>query len=234
MPGEFFMNFTPNLDSPDAITLSIDNLLRDVKSGKIKIPDFQREFKWDVNDRIKLLDSIYRGYPIGSLLFWETTAASRKGQKENTFGPATIDKRADIINLIVDGQQRITTIIGTFLLPDDDVNPKWRIYFDLKTKEFKILTRNTSPPHYWLPLREAADTLRYLAWLRKLNDSQESESLINAANQMAKAVREYKIPAYIVRTDDKNILREIFERLNAGGHPLSGADVFKYIFFKRD
>jgi len=68
------MSFIPNLDRPDAIILSIDDLLRDAKSGKIKIPIFQREFKWDANDRIKLLDSVYRGYPIGSLLFWEKKA----------------------------------------------------------------------------------------------------------------------------------------------------------------
>jgi len=152
-----------------------------------------------------------------------------QGQKQNTFGPVTIDQTADTIHLIVDGQQRITTIIGTFLFPDNDVNPEWQVYFHLKTKRFEILTQNASLSHYWLPLREATDTLRYLTWLRKLPDNNESEYLINAANQMVKAVREYKIPAYIVRTDDEKILREIFERLNTGGHPLSEADVFNSI-----
>ena len=43
-----------------------------VKSGDIKLPRFQRPFVWRRSDMLKLLDSIYKGYPIGSLLLWNS------------------------------------------------------------------------------------------------------------------------------------------------------------------
>jgi hypothetical protein len=225
------MSFSSALDRPDAITLSVDDLLRDVKNGKIKIPRFQRQFRWTSEDMLKLLDSIYRGYPIGNLLFWETDFDQRA---KSVFGPVVIEETARVTKLIIDGQQRITTLVGIFLLPDGEDDKKWHVCFDLKTRTFKIPKQNTKPPYHWLPLREVADTVRFLTWLRNLPANKETELLIHEGNQMAKAVRDYKIPAYIVRTDDEKILREIFERLNKGGKPLTDAEVFDSLFGRDD
>ena len=47
------------------------NLLDDVKSGRIRIPVFQRDYVWKKNQRLELFDSLNNGFPIGSLLFWK-------------------------------------------------------------------------------------------------------------------------------------------------------------------
>ena len=48
---------------PEARALSIEDLMRLVLEGRMRVPQFQRAFKWTVHDAIKLLDSIYQGYP---------------------------------------------------------------------------------------------------------------------------------------------------------------------------
>ena len=53
-------------------TMRFDQLMLNIRDGKIRIPNFQRDFVWEQDQIISLLDSIYNHYPIGSLLFWET------------------------------------------------------------------------------------------------------------------------------------------------------------------
>jgi uncharacterized protein with ParB-like and HNH nuclease domain len=232
MSGEFFMKSSSTLDRPEAITYSIDDLLREVENGRMRIPRFQRPFRWNEEDMLKLLDSIYSGYPIGSLLFWETDF----NQGANSvFGPVIIENSKKIARMIIDGQQRITTLVGIFLRPEQgEHDKKWYVYFNLKAKRFETSKRKQSTPTYWIPLREVSDTVRFLKWLRRLPEDDENESLINSANQLAKALRDYRIPAYIVKTDDEKVLRIIFKRLNTGGKPLTYTEVFDSLFGKRD
>ncbi|TGO03663.1 hypothetical protein PN36_01935 [Candidatus Thiomargarita nelsonii] len=68
-----------------------------------------------------------------------------------------------------------------------------------------------------------ADTLEYLKWLRSLMN--ENNELIENADNVAKAIRDYKIPVYRVESDETEV-REIFERLNYMGKPLQPSDIF--------
>jgi len=54
----------PKYRDPKPDILRIEELVRKVKSGDIKLPKFQRPFVWNKKDVLKLLDSIYNGYPI--------------------------------------------------------------------------------------------------------------------------------------------------------------------------
>src|ERR1700722_12503766 len=91
----------------------IASLLADVAKGNIKIPVFQREFVWKDDQIISLLDSIYRGYPVGSLLLWSTK--ERLKHERNVGGFNLPDTPADYpVNYVLDGQQRLTTLYGVF------------------------------------------------------------------------------------------------------------------------
>jgi Protein of unknown function DUF262 len=48
------------------------NLLNDIENGEIKIPQFQRDFVWSVQKSAALIDSVVKGYPIGTFIFWAT------------------------------------------------------------------------------------------------------------------------------------------------------------------
>ncbi len=52
-------------------TLSIKNLITDYANGRIGIPEFQRDLVWNDSKKVKLIDSIYNGFPIGTIMLWE-------------------------------------------------------------------------------------------------------------------------------------------------------------------
>lgn len=56
---------------------SLTHLIEEIKHGKIALPDIQRPFVWSPTRVRDLFDSMYRGYPIGTLLFWETDDPSQ-------------------------------------------------------------------------------------------------------------------------------------------------------------
>jgi len=213
---------------PEARTESIDDLLKIVRTGKILIPFFQRNFVWDQKDIIALFDSIYRGYPIGNLLFWKTKMEIPNNKIK--IGPLelTQDKSSEVY-AVVDGQQRLTSLAGVLLLKHATVSKEdkndWDLYFDLENKDFVFPKKKKTPPSHWLPMSIVADTLEYLKWLRSLNEKSE---WIETADNVAKAIRDYKIPVYRVESDETEA-RKIFERLNYMGKPLQESDIFNAI-----
>jgi len=102
-------------------------------NNSIFIPGIQREFVWDQEQMIQLFDSVIRGYPIGSFLFWKTRGKIAENQIKYEFVqhyitegvyPDEFDDRnfrnpkirdeytqdlPDKITLVLDGQQRLTT-----------------------------------------------------------------------------------------------------------------------------
>lgn len=49
-----------------------NNLISNIEQGQIKIPQFQRKFVWSIEETAGLIDSILKGYPIGTFIIWET------------------------------------------------------------------------------------------------------------------------------------------------------------------
>lgn len=90
-------------------TLPFDRLIDDIKTGKIQIPYFQRDFVWKPDDTAKLLDSIFKGYPIGTIVFWDTKEplATDKGIGEY-LKSKTKDDESHLY--VIDGQQRLSSI----------------------------------------------------------------------------------------------------------------------------
>ena len=83
---------------------SLSKLIDDIEMGDIGLPDIQRPFVWK-NAKVRdLFDSMYRGYPVGYLLFWE----NQVGEKTKLIGTNTHQKIPQL--LIVDGQQRMTSL----------------------------------------------------------------------------------------------------------------------------
>ena len=117
-------------------TITIRDILDEVLRGQIRIPAFQRGFVWEPDRVAYLMDSIYKRYPFGSLLFWRTREPLKV---ERDLGPFQLpDPKVDYpVDYVLDGQQRITSIFGVFQTELKMVNPVfWRdVYFDLKADE---------------------------------------------------------------------------------------------------
>ena len=88
---------------------SIAQLRSLVKAGRLRVPQFQRSFRWEKQDVLNLIDSVLRGYPIGSLLLWKREA----GAEHLRIGALDVDAGSLPEALwVVDGQQRITSLVN--------------------------------------------------------------------------------------------------------------------------
>lgn len=208
---------------PETIALSVTELLDDVHAGRIRVPSFRRALKWKKRDIRLLLDSIYRGYPIGAMLLWKKPADAAVVQ----VGPVRIDAPArQDARWVVDGQQRITALTGVLTGPYDDIEADHALFFDLQTRELQRAGKKRTPSPHWLPLDQVVDPTVLLTWLQERRDVLERDA-IAAAIQLGKRIREYQIPAYVVETDDEQLLREIFDRMNRSGRQRAASEVFQ-------
>jgi hypothetical protein len=113
----------------------ISALIQRINEGDIKLPTFQRPQVWNIGQAIDLLDSVYRGYPVGSLLFWLT---NHKLHSERDIGgfalPETPEKYPR--NYVLDGQQRLTTLYAVLTRRPEQLEARLRVAYDLKLLEF--------------------------------------------------------------------------------------------------
>ena len=93
----------------DPRSLSYGYLFDDVNRGRIKIPQFQRNFVWSKEQTASLIDSIIKGFPIGTFIFWQTNDELRHVRNiGNADLPTT--PRGEVTSYILDGQQRIASL----------------------------------------------------------------------------------------------------------------------------
>lgn len=87
--------------------ISVRELVDKVKRGELALPEMQRRYVWPATRVRDLLDSLYRGYPSGVILVWETDEEiqTREMAVRATRSPATSQKL-----LLLDGQQRVTSL----------------------------------------------------------------------------------------------------------------------------
>src|SRR3990172_11463075 len=90
-------------------------LVSDYRSGRVVIPEFQREYVWKKSKAPLLIDSLYRGFPISSLLLWQSDEKTRSRRRDPR--PA----RASLMSWLIDGQQRVITLART-IAGDEDID----------------------------------------------------------------------------------------------------------------
>ncbi len=213
----------PSLTRPRVEYRTPGDLVREVKNGLIRIPQFQRNFKWEATDILKLFDSVLKGFPVGNLLLWQRSAASQQVQ----IGPLTISAPAsDAALWVVDGQQRITSLVGALTSAHEATDARFRVHLDLDTSEFHTTGARQSAPVTWIPVSLLPDTRTLLPWMRE-NAQRLTDAQLEAADRAAKAMREYQIPTYIVTAADDTQLLEIFTRMNTAGKRLNKSEVFQ-------
>lgn len=216
------MSTEPVLDArPSATMFDIESLVKLAWSGQIRVPHFQRDFRWQRSDVIRLFDSIKRGYPIGSLLLWRRPAP----QQELTIGRLTIDGPETTRALfVVDGQQRITSLSNA-LHPSMTHDSVFGIAYDLRSDEF-IATPGVEEPSV-IPLPTLFDLSKVLRWFR---DHPEALDQVDQANELTQTLRQFQVPAYEVVQNDVKVLQDIFDRMNNYGKRLSRAEVFSALY----
>ncbi len=232
------------LNSTMSEIVMMDELLDRVSTGKLRVPVFNRPFVWRPEQMLELFDSIERGYPIGSLLVWQT---DEPVQSLSQIGDIEIPdpEPGSSVAYILDGHQRVSTLFGCLIRregavkTEDQKDWRWWVYRDLRAKEKSARYRHYPksdivPPHY-LPLRSVLRTLDFLRFSRELVE-QEGEhavdDLIQEAEQISQRVKSYKIALSRLVGGDLNQAVEVFSRINQSGQKITSDQMVSAVTFR--
>jgi hypothetical protein len=211
---------------------SLQGLLSDIDIGRIGLPDIQRPFVWS-NAKVRdLLDSMYRGYPVGYLLFWETGAASDRAR---IIGPDGKQKAPSL--LIVDGQQRLTSLYavmrGIPVLRDNFLHETIRISFNPLEGKFEVPDAATDRTPEFLPDISAVLTrdsfsvitgyLSRIEATRKLAE-EERDRAIKAITRLFELQGYPFVALELNATATEEQVADVFVRINSEGKKLNQSD----------
>lgn len=223
---------TELIGRPEARVEAVEDLVRRALRGEIRIPPFQRGLKWKSKDVIDLFDSMYRGFPIGSFLLRKGHAAAA----QFTVGPLDVfGEESSHAWWVVDGQQRLTALaagLGRLLpLPASSIDP-YVVYLDPDTQSFQAPAKDREVPTRWVPLPLLLDSSRLQEWMFTW-DHRSDAALRGVVFEVGKRLREYRVPIYVIDTDDEEVLRSIFHRVNNTGQPLTWDEVHDALYGHR-
>ena len=216
----------------------LGKLVERIAAGKIRVPRFQRAFVWKQADLLALLDSILRGFPIGAILVWDTEENIESTER---IGPLkTNPSPGGVVGYLIDGQQRVSTLVGTLRLTDDMDdrvdNVDWSVYFDLDTQEFHQSPRDgPSPQHF--PVRSLLNTAGFFDACRRIesevSDAEKSQRWLDEADRLANVFRDYQIPLIHIREADLDSAVTVFARLNRRGRKMAADEMVSALTYQR-
>lgn len=138
----------------------IEDLARRILNADILLPKFQRDFVWDKPQVLQLWDSVARGYPIGSILLWQSRQELRS-QNQIADLPINLPKPDYPVNYLLDGQQRLSSICGAMYWMRTDPTSPWNIAYDLREDRFKHLDTLDDPALHIIRVNKLADPSLY-------------------------------------------------------------------------
>lgn len=207
-----------NLPKPQYTTFP--SLINDIEKGQIKIPQFQRDFVWSIEKSAELMDSVIKGYPIGTFIFWKTKDRLRSIRNIGGFQLPEPPK-GDFIEYVLDGQQRLTSIYATLkglTIEREEKNENFsEMYVDLLAEEDEkivILDIEGKDPQNIIKLTDLIfGGLTLLVAL----PTEHHKKLENYKRR----IETYSFSTILVENVSIDIATEIFTRINVGGKSLS-------------
>lgn len=209
---------------PDAKKYSV--LISDIEQGKVKVPKFQRDFVWDIDQTAKLLDSILKGYPIGTFILWETDQRINDIKNIGNFDLPEIEYGP--VQYVLDGQQRITSLFAAYKgasiqkVGEKKITNYKDIVVDLdpddETSDGNIVT-TISKAKRPLPLHDV------LNFNHKKSKELEVQGFtgddLDKIDAYKDAFSTYDFSIVTLRKNDIESAIEVFTRINTGGKVLT-------------
>ncbi|MEN5128527.1 GmrSD restriction endonuclease domain-containing protein [Pseudomonas alloputida] len=202
--------------------LTIRKLIERISSGDIRIPAFQRNFVWEPDQVAFLLDSIYKGFPIGTIILWKTETRLKAEKKMGHFNLPEPQKNYPV-NYVLDGQQRLTSLFSVFQTDLQPTSKEWvDVYFDMLAADniqeslFLALDASEVDTERHFPAKALFDTVGY----RKATSTFSDESILKI-DELQSRFKEYLIPNEVFESDDQNKVAIVFERINRAGTDLN-------------
>jgi hypothetical protein len=201
----------------------VSDLIKDIRQGELILPEFQRGYVWDRNRVRSYLNSLYRGYPTGTFLIWKTPKPPKvRGELSN--------EETKSYRLILDGQQRLTSV---YALMEGEAPPFYegeKLYFDLRfnvlKEEFAYYKKNEMHENpQWVPV-----TPFFKQGLATFIQTQAPEARDFYLANFEKLGRLDQIRSYLYYQKELTELEmdrvvEVFNLVNSSGTPLSKSDL---------
>ena len=207
----------------DVYSTSVQNIISWIKSGEIAIPEIQRPFVWDSTKVRDLLDSLYKGFPIGYIIVWKNPDVRLKD------GTISIGKK-----ILIDGQQRVTALqaaIEGMLVTDANYKRKpIRIAFNPQTEAFEVLNPAIEKDCKWIPdiskvFEPTFEEFQFIIQYCKDNDLPGQESAISKIIGKLKKVMDINLGVTDLNQGlSIDEVTDIFIRINSQGVVRSQAD----------
>ena len=211
----------------------LKKLVEDISMGEIGLPDIQRPFVWSMTKVRDLFDSMYRGFPIGYLLFWENGSSDT----HRTIGAGPKQKVARL--LIVDGQQRLTSLYAVMkavpVITKNFKSQRIKIAFHPLSEKFEVSNAAIEKDAEWIPdisilwqpdTKPHAFKRKFLEKLGKRRPlTAEEEDIIHERIDRLIKLEEYPLTALEISSSvDEDKVSEIFVRINSKGESLNQAN----------
>ena len=212
-----------------SIEKPISELLTSIDNGDYLIPEFQRGYVWNANQIKGFIRSLYHGYPSGSFLIWKTETPSEV--RGNSGNENLVYK-----NLILDGQQRLTTIFTIFRgkTPDwyEGASLRTDLYFNLDKEEFHYYQqREMNGKREWLSVSEYLINGGLGGFMSKVQGMNEDDRNFyftpQVMGRLTKLGSMDSYGYYIKEVQIKEVEKvvEIFNLVNKSGTTLSESDL---------
>jgi len=207
-----------------------------LSKDKILIPTFQREFVWEPENILKLWDSIFRFYPIGSILYWVTDSYLHTHRKLGGFefphDEDTVRKFKEWA-YILDGQQRATSLLVSILggkgKVKDEENFDYTLYFDATDATFFFANelekrKSKVNPAFLIRLKDVP-TWSFSFYKEISAQDGFNKDIEHNLEQLQRIFSDYKLVLIRIQGVDVDEVCEIFERVNQEGKKLNPVDI---------
>lgn len=208
--------------------MKINDVLSQIDLGNYALPEFQRGYVWTRSDVRKLMYSLYRDYPVGSLLIWDTATDPDIIRGDGTPSSGTA-------SLILDGQQRMTSLFGVIRgkapqFFDGDASAFTNLYFNIDEETFEFYSQQKMKgDRAWVSVSEVIpDSGAFFTKViaQRPDDMQYYAEAMTKLNKLS-SIKDRDMPVQVVAGEDKTIdvVVEIFNNVNSGGTKLSKGDL---------
>ena len=212
------------MQQPEPMARPFSTLMYQIETGSIKIPQFQRSFVWDRHKSAKLLDSLLKGFPIGTFIFWRTREELRSIRNLGSIQlPPT--PKGDFIHYVLDGQQRLTSLFaaakGLKVQRAERIDDFSEMYVDLDADndgDLVLTDVSEKAPQSFISVRNLLNA--EFTTLAKFPEK------YHGIMQKYKSILEgYNFSVILVPEAPIDVATEIFTRINVMGQPLSVFEV---------
>lgn len=205
--------------------MKISTILDQIDDGQIALPEFQRGYVWTREQVRELMTSLYKGYPIGSLMVWATSGADadvRHGEGTST----------GVVKLLLDGQQRVTSLYGIargrppkFFEGNEKTFSGLNFHLGSETFEFYGPVKMKNDP-LWVDVTDLLQPDGLKPWLKHLAAEDDFAEYLVRLNRL-REILNIDIHHHTIDGPDKtvDIVVDVFNKVNSGGTMLSKGDL---------